>query len=129
MQPAAQLRAPVVHAVLIGLGPASSAAIALGGSFQTRLNHSTKTSTSAWRPGPAGHSGGSGRRFSSQRTMRIESETTSPWSASSTGHEVLAGERDDGRAVVGVDVDPVDRDDLWARASATRSTLVEYGIR
>ena len=61
---------------------------------------------------------------------RIESATTSPWSVSSTGHEILAGERDDGRAVVGRRRRPSRRGSTCGpRASATRSTLVEYGMR
>jgi hypothetical protein len=61
--------------------------------------------------------------------MRIESLTTSPWLASSTGtrswpERATTGERSSGSTSIqstGID--------LWARASATRSTLVEYGIR
>ena len=40
----------------------SASAITFGGRFQTRLNQSTKTSTSARRAGSAGKSGGSGKR-------------------------------------------------------------------
>jgi len=72
-----------------------------------------------------GHSGGSGRRFSIQSTIRMESATTSPWSAISTGTRSwplasIAAVR----SSMGTSTQST-ATDLWARARATRSTLVE----
>ena len=43
-----------------GSGAPCSASISFGGRFQTSLNHSMNTSSSARRAGSAGNSGGSG---------------------------------------------------------------------
>ena len=88
-----------------------------------------KTSTSARRPRLAGHSGGSGRRFSSQLTMRIESATTSPWSVSITGTSACPDTASTAERSSGSTSTQSTGVDFWARASATRSTFVEYGIR
>jgi hypothetical protein len=45
------------------------------------------------------------------------------------GHQRLAADALDLTAIGGIDIDPIDLDPLWPAASATRSTLVENGIR
>ncbi len=105
----------------------SSASIAFGGTFQTRLNQSTKTSTSARRAGSAGKSGGSGNRRSRCSMIRLESVTQNPPSSSTgTRSWPLAsriGERSAASHITTSAATP-----LCPSASATRSTLVEYGI-
>ena len=86
-----------------------------------------KTSTSARRPRLAGHSGGSGRRFSSQLDDAHRVGDDLAVVGLHHRHEVLAGELDDGRAVVGVDVDPVDGDRLVGEGQ--RHPLHVGGVR
>ena len=96
-----------------GVGPwlLSSAAIRFGGRFQTLLNQSTKTRTSARRAGSRGKSGGSGTRCSSQSMIAGESLTISV-SVDQYRDKPLAAHSLDGRTVARVDVDPLDLDRL-----------------
>ncbi len=71
----------------------SSASIAFGGTFHTRLNHSTKMSTSARRAGSCGHRGGSGTSCSSRRRIAGESDDHLAVRELHDRHELLPGQR------------------------------------
>ena len=97
-----------------GCGFSSSAAIRFGGRFQTLLNQSTNTRTSARRAGSRGKSGGSGKRALEpiDDRRRVADDLRS---VDEHRDERLAAHGLDGRAVTRVDVDPLDLDRLVPR--------------
>ena len=111
-EPVAQCSAWSWMTCASGSGRASSAAIALGATFQTRLNHSTNTSTSRVR----GAVRGPQRRVGPALLDPVDDPHRVDDDLAVVGdqhrHELLAAGLDDGRAVVGGHVDPVDGDRL-----------------